>query len=269
VTVENDDSELEHWKTEPHFAEVVGILRKDMVVELQTKLDETACFGHAWVDDDGTCPLAEKCVLSSFCVRAWNMVQVIKGQNARANPYVAANTGSIATPSRARPLVDKSRPNRGKFVDRPEYDRNGYQDLGRPVDAIIAAFVSAVGDPPRLPLKWNKGNFDEKYGHLGPVVISAPKNYHALLHKGRTAVRLHTFCVGHANVDIAPELVDPIRLATAALDPAKDGGAQVTQPQKIPPGSREKLAPCLHRVKVRTPEGAEALARVVRSQYGF
>ncbi len=286
---ENTEPDEETWQNQPHYDEVVPLLKRDMALELQELTDETPCFGHAWRDEDGECPDAVDCDLASFCKQAWNMVQVTIGQNTTApvvpppkpqvvpvpvnpepNPYVEAHKGSIAKTSRKRPLgKDTTKKTRNKFKNSDKYTRKGYEDLGRTVDDLVAEFIEELGDPPRMPLVWNATNFDKKFSELGPVVVSAPRNYHTVIHEGTTVVRFWTNAARHAIVDLVPELVHGSNELAVKLGAGRGGRSHMDAPVKVSEKSLTKAAPCTHRVIVRTKDAAKELAQLVRKQYSF
>lgn len=281
-----DDEET--WRTQPHYPEVVELLKRDMALELQELTDDTTCFGHAWIDSDGECPEAGECALASFCKQAWKMVQVSRGRSAMAppqiqtisepipkpppkpdNPYVAAHKGSIAKPSKARPLGRPKNQERNKYANSTKFERKGYTDMGRKVDELVAVFVEGIGDPPHLPLIWNAKNFDEKYSDLGPVVLSAARNFHTVHYEGIKVLRFWTNAAKHAIVDLTPTLLADVAAVAKTLGEDKYGNPQMEPPTKVPTKSWDKLRPCTHRVIVRTPEAAMALANILRQTLSF
>ena len=269
----------ESWRDQQHFPEIVNRLKQDLPQDDQDLIDATSCFGWLWIDEGETCDQVG-CDMRSACKITHQLVQVRRAKNARpapkekvptpvvvANPYVEAHKGNITKASKSRPLAKKTQ-KCNKYASSAKFTRHGWTDTGRLVDEFVIAFAQALGNPSRMPLVWNSKNFKAKYGDRGPVVISAPKSYHAIYHDGVIVARFWTNAPNKALVDLAPELVSPVAVLATAMS-ANRGLAELESPVKAPDKSWSKVRPCTHRCTVRSAAAAAKLAAVLRKKYRF
>lgn len=254
------------WQSDARLLPVVNLLKRHWPQNVQAAVDRTECFGLFVIAAEGKCEQAGQCELASYCERAYETACV---QSAQAATTPIRLIDSADEDEGAKPLFTPHKV-RNKWRGTEKYLRAGYEPCGRHVDTLLAAFWTEMPALPKLPLIWNAQNFDGKFSRLGHFLTSATASYTTVLRDGTVLCRFWTNTVKQAIVDILPELETRIRKESERLGVYRYKQRELPQleaPHAVPKASWLKLRPCTHRVIVRTPDAAKAVAKAVREQW--
>jgi hypothetical protein len=268
--VEEDDEES--WHSQPAFVPAIRATQKSLSQEDANLIEEQKCFSWLWEDEDGVCPedgtdtdengKPNLCHLRASCQAVWNQVQTEKAARAKQKKSKTVDGQLLTAKQKKRALKVERNKWEGK-----KYQRKGYEDLGRPVDSFVSAFVGALEDPPVLPRIFNSTNFKEKYGKLGACTITQTASYHGVYHKGVLVARLWTNAANAAIIDVVPEMVPALTKASTNGGTEPSGYRWITKPEKATPTTMRKIRPCTHRVKVRSADAAAEVALQLKRKF--
>jgi len=129
------------------FIPVIRMLRRKMDPRLSTLVDTQKCFGWLFEDEDGTCEAVDEdgkpCALRSNCESAWNLVKVRRTEGIKSRGSLVSKSPALVQDQRKNKVGSKS--GRNKWAGTGKFSRKGYENLGRPVDALITAFMDELG----------------------------------------------------------------------------------------------------------------------------
>ena len=236
-----------------------------MVLKQQTDLEITPCFVLVWKDDDGNECDAKKCSLYSHCQHGWNMWQVEKAESVR--PVIPVEEKVPQTQLLVPEIEPQSKKRRrNKYRGSLKYSRTGYIPGQRFCDELLAVFMAELPSLPVLPKKWGKSGIGH-VKHLGRVTLAATKSYHAIYIDFIPYVRIWTDSANSLRVDIVAELMVELSRMSDNLGATPEGTLHLTKPVPTPEKSWEKYMPCTHVVRIRTKQGATAVAQVVKAKF--
>ena len=287
------------WQDHPERVEIVSNLKRLMRLELQRIVDEQDCFTF-WMEDANTeCTQAHECDLESFCRQGWQMAQVQASHRVRAaapqpiveipviQPPSTPVAPTPATPDaltaaitseftqgnpRARAVYrarqSAKRTQRHKHAGSSVGKHAGYTALNRVSDECAAAFVQGLGECTPLPTDWVRNSVKDKITGSDKLYVVATKSYHSVIWQGTCVARIWTNAARVAIIDFVPDLVVAVKTYLSENPCNTAGKPEITAVEQCPANSWMKVRPCTHRVTVRTADRAEAIGRLVRTQYG-
>lgn len=194
---------------------VKEIIKLESRPEWREMIKETKCFAYLWRDPETEEFCTElECDLRRLCQLTWERVE---GGLPPLEP-VPRLWGS-----EKRKKVGRKRDSSGRIIKRAKwkhttkYNRQPYQDRGRPIDKIAMQLFCLLGKPQELPDPWKypekkkKGKIVDQAKEFieqhGPGVrIAKRSSYHQYLFQGRHLMRLWVDANGGGWLDCSKSL---------------------------------------------------------------
>lgn len=233
-----DDSEV-LIQPDGNFIYVDAIVKaKRKYSEHSVRIAQSECFAVLWKDEAGECLMTE-CELRGACQEAY-IIANNPSEIVEETQNVVRSTRKIKEEkAKHRKLRKGPLQERNKWQGTGKYTRQGYTQLGRPVDTALRYLIDGLGNPPTLPKGWHHVHFDEHYKKLGRLLISQSASYTSVMIDGKVVLRFWTNSNYSSLIDFSTEIY-------AIMQVFKKVGQIVS----VTDGNRKKLFPCEYRTSL-------------------